>query len=191
VIAYAKPRQTPEEKRLERLGGWLAKGRLDTAVYNELVHALDGGRGAPLKALVERLLDDPATSAKALVGAWRGALRGDVDPPPPPPPPPPPEKEEPSWQRNWNAALNWRGVFAQQRSDAPAPPGGLWQAIRWPVTLVIFSVVGMVAGFAEIVGGDEASGQQTVLGSIALLFGGGLWGAVALIRYLGGKARSN
>ena len=73
MIARAVPQATAEERRLERLGRWHNEGRLTVDAYNDLVSVLDRD-GEPSKLQIERLLDDPKTGPKALMGvlrAWR------------------------------------------------------------------------------------------------------------------------
>jgi hypothetical protein len=70
MIARAVPRATADERRLERLGRWHNEGRLTVDAYNELVSVLDSD-GEAGKLQIERLLDDPKTGPKALMGVLR------------------------------------------------------------------------------------------------------------------------
>jgi hypothetical protein len=74
MIARALPQATADERRLERLGRWHNDGRLTVDSFNDLVGVLDGQDGEATKLQIERLLDDPKTGPKALLGvlrAWR------------------------------------------------------------------------------------------------------------------------
>jgi uncharacterized caspase-like protein len=74
MIARALPQATADERRLERLGRWHNDGRLTVDAFNDLVGVLDGQDGEATKLQIERLLDDPKTGPKALLGvlrAWR------------------------------------------------------------------------------------------------------------------------
>jgi uncharacterized caspase-like protein/peptidoglycan hydrolase-like protein with peptidoglycan-binding domain len=70
MIARAVPQATADEKRLERLGRWHSEGRLTVDAYNELVSVLDRD-GEAGKLQIEKLLDDPKTGPKALLGVLR------------------------------------------------------------------------------------------------------------------------
>ena len=182
LIAKARPQKTPEEKRLERLGSWLAKGKLTTDLYHELVGVIED-RGRPqLSAMVERLLDDPKASAKSLAGAWNGAKHPESAPPAPPPRP----------VASGNRAMT--GVaFAASVPDAPAPApsgGTLWTALRLPLTLALASAVLVVGGIVVIIIDTEETGQMIGLLGFAGLFAAAVWGAIALLRFVTSKVRA-
>jgi hypothetical protein len=81
VIARALPQATADERRLERLGHWHNEGRLTVDAYNDLVGVLDGQDGEATKLLIERLLDDPKTGPRALLGVLRASRQPEQSPP--------------------------------------------------------------------------------------------------------------
>ena len=81
VIARALPQATADERRLERLGRWHNEGRLTVDAYNDLVGVLDGQDGEATKLQIERLLDDPKTGPRALLGVLRASRLPEQSPP--------------------------------------------------------------------------------------------------------------
>ena len=81
VIARALPQATADERRLERLGRWHNEGRLTVDAYNDLVSVIDASDGEATKLQIERLLDDPKTGPRALLGVLRAARLPEQSPP--------------------------------------------------------------------------------------------------------------
>ena len=81
VIARALPQATADERRLERLGRWHNEGRLTVDAYNDLVSVIDAPDGEATKLQIERLLDDPKTGPRALLGVLRAARLPEQPPP--------------------------------------------------------------------------------------------------------------
>ena len=81
VIARALPQATADERRLERLGRWHNEGRLTVDAYNDLVSVIDAPDGEATKLQIERLLDDPKTGPRALLGVLRASRLPEQSPP--------------------------------------------------------------------------------------------------------------
>jgi hypothetical protein len=81
MIARALPQATADERRLERLGRWHKEGRLTVDAYNDLVGVIDAPDGEATKLQIERLLDDPKTGPRALLGVLRASRLPEQSPP--------------------------------------------------------------------------------------------------------------
>jgi len=74
-IARARPVETPLEKRKRRLGEWYADGEIPDESYEEIFPAACGMGDAKVVMMIQRLVDNPNTTAAALIAAWKGAVR--------------------------------------------------------------------------------------------------------------------
>ena len=81
MIARALLQATADERRLERLGRWHKEGRLTVDAYNDLVGVIDAPDGEATKLQIERLLDDPKTGPRALLGVLRASRLPEQSPP--------------------------------------------------------------------------------------------------------------
>ena len=182
LIAKARPLRSPEEKRLERLGSWLAKGKLTTELYHELVGTIETRERPELATMVERLLDDPKTSAKSLTGAWNGAKAPEAPPPVPYAPP----------IASRRAAMT-AASFAtlDPKATTAAPRGGtLWTALRFPLALAIVSAASVVGGIGVMFVDTEEKGQMIGILGFVGLFAAALWAAIALLRFVTNKIKA-
>jgi hypothetical protein len=66
---------TPMQKRQRRLGAWYGEGQIPDDIYSKIFAAANGEADPNVAALVQRLLDNPETTAPALVAAWKGVAR--------------------------------------------------------------------------------------------------------------------
>lgn len=161
VIAHARPLESPEQRRLRRLGAWYAAGLVPHDRYQALVGAATGQGESRHVAMIQGLLDDLATTPQSLLAAWEGAIR------PPQPPPIPPQK--PEAVRDRSGVGEGQGPGATGSGAAQPPLGAKRDSLQLESLLMGGGVLGIVLG---LFGGSEGLMQLSLL---AVVVGAGVF----------------
>ncbi|MBR0679076.1 caspase family protein [Roseomonas eburnea] len=207
VIARVRILETPEEKRLRRLGAWFAEGGIPDALFPRMVDAVQGTGEPHLTALVRRLLDQADAKPAALVVAWRGATEPrKSDPRPDLPPPETPMQRRRSLLDRWYAegalregeysvflsAVRGEGDPAQvalvqrqlDRDGASAKAlRAAWTAAAAPVAKPVQAPTAEPAPFAAAAPPAEAAVARSRGRDILIAVGAGFAAAVVLMLF--------